>query len=68
MGKNYKEVFSYRYLHNIGKVPKKFLIKLFKKWSRHNFDIDEMRANRKKKKQEIFDKAWKNELKNREYD
>lgn len=63
MGKNYKEIFSYKYLHDIGRVPRKFLIKLFKKWNRHNFDINEMRARRNKIKQNIFDKDWKNELK-----
>lgn len=65
MGKNYKEMSAYHYLHNISNIPKNMLIKLKKKWNRHNFDIDEMRADRVRKKQEIFDKDWRNELKDK---
>lgn len=62
MGKNYKEISAYNYLHDISNIPKNMLIKLKKKWNRHNFDIDEMRADRVRKKQEIFDNDWKSEL------
>lgn len=62
MGRNYKEMSAYHYLHDIGKVPKNILIRLFKKWNRHNFDVDEMRLNRVRKKQEIFDRDWKKEI------
>lgn len=67
MGKNYKEVLAYHYLHGISDIPRNMLVKLKKKWSRHNFNIGEYRADRVRKRQEIFDKDWNNELKNNEY-
>ena len=65
MGKNYKEMSAYHYLHDISDIHKNMLIKLKKKWNRHNFNVDEMRYNRVMKKQEIFDKDWRNELKDK---
>lgn len=62
MGRNYKEKAAYHYLHDIKSVPRKMMIKLFKKWNRHNFDIDEMRYNRVMKKEHIFDRDWKKEI------
>ena len=65
MGKNHKEISAYHYLHDIGNMTKNMLIKLKKKWNRHNFDVGEYRSNSVKKKQEIFDDDWKNELKDK---
>lgn len=64
MGKNYKEISAYHYIHDIGNIPKNILIKLKKKWNSHNFDVGEYRADRVRKKQEIFDNDWKDELNN----
>lgn len=62
MGKNYKEKSEYLYLHEIGKISYKMLIKLRNKWNRHNFDVDEMRARKKDKIEHILDKEQDNEI------
>lgn len=62
MGKNYKEKSAYLYLHEIRKISYKMLIKLRKKWNRHNFDVDEMRAYKKNKMEHILDKEQENEI------
>lgn len=62
MGKNYKEKSAYLYLHEISKISYNMLIKLRKKWNRHNFDVDEMRAQKKSKIERIIDKDLDNEI------
>jgi len=59
MGKNYKEIESYRYLKGlINKVS----INLINKWNRHNNDKGEFRALRKFKTEKIIDKETKEYL------
>lgn len=65
MGKDYKQRAAYRYLHGIGDIPKKMLIRIFKKWNRHNFDIGEMRADKVDKIDKILVEDMINELKQR---
>lgn len=62
MGKNYLEQASYNYLHGVKEIPRKMVIKLIKKWNRHNFDLDEMRHYRKKEIEKIEDKNMNDEL------
>lgn len=62
MGKNFKEMNAYYYLNGIRDVPKNILIRLFKKWNRHNFYVGTMKAERVNKKEKIFDNDWKKEL------
>lgn len=64
MGKNYKEKCSYYYLHDIKDIPFKMYISLKHKWNRHNFDLDEMRYLRNKKRIKILNNQLKNEINN----
>lgn len=65
MGKDYKQRAAYRYLHGTGDIPRKMLIRIFKKWNRHNFDIGEMRADKVDKIDKILVEDMINELKQR---
>ena len=56
MGKNYKEIESYKYLKGF---IENVSINLIKKWNRHNFDKGEFRALRKFKTEKIIDKLNK---------
>lgn len=61
MGKNYKEIESYKYLKGfVDKVN----INLIKKWDRHNFDKGEFRALRKFKTEKILNKLTEQEINN----
>ena len=56
MGKNYKEIQSYKYLKGL---IEKVDINLIKKWNRHNSDAGEFRALKKFKTEKILDKITK---------
>lgn len=66
MGKNRKEVFAYKYLHDISEIPRNILIMLKKKWNRRNFDVGEYRKDRVCKKYKINEIEFKQEVKNYE--
>lgn len=53
MSKNRKERQAYAYLH--GKIDK-VDISVLKKWARHNFDIGEFKALKKKKLERIINR------------
>lgn len=61
MGKNYKEIESYKYLKGL---VDKVNINLIKKWNRHNFDKGEFRALRKFKTEKILNKLTEQEINN----